>query len=189
MEQSLPPVVIAIPLVLVAVAVVWLFLKEAKKADDMEALFEALRGAGFMIERDAREWLKSRMPRLDIRNVFVSQSRRSRGQILEESVAVKLAHREDAQAHVIAVVLPESIRRTHDRFVVGIDPKNRAVLTLPPEEQIAAIQQETGWSCEAHGVWLLLYRTEPLPTAPGDASRVVDEALGVSFRILGAGVR
>lgn len=177
---------IAVPVGVAALAFVWHFLRNAEAADDADAVFEALRGAGYTIERDGRSWINSRLPRVDLhQNVPRRRHRRARN----VAVPLQMAHREDAQSHVIAFLLPESVTRTHDRFVVAVDPKNRGVLAMPAEEELARLAAETGWTCEAHGVWLVLFRTNRVALAGAEAPGIVDEALAIARRVLGAGVR
>ena len=164
-------------------------LKDAEVADHQEALFEALREAGFLPQRDARDWVKSRLPRLDIRHVYVSRNRRSSGQIIEKFAPIPLAARDDAQFHQAVFLLPPSIRRTHDRLVFAFDPKKSPVITMPDSSVQDAIRRETGWELEAHGAWLVLYRREAVETKPSDVPALVEQAAAVARRVLGGGLR
>lgn len=190
MDLALLPVVLKLGPVLIGIAgIAYAIWKSAGEADDEDALYGALEEAGFQIELDpGSRWLRSQMPNSDLAQVTRSRKNRH-GPPLRADVTVRLARREDAQARQVVFRLPESVERAHDRFAVAVDPKNRAVVNVPDQGTCERIRAETGWSFEAHGAWLLLYREQPTTTKPGEVAAVVDEALAVARRLLGAGLR
>ena len=187
MEQALELLAIGLVVAGGAAAILWHVLQGATDADNRDELFDALKDLGFLPQRDARDWIASRLPRMDLRHVYVSRSKYER--VREESVPVPLAARDDGHFHQAVFLLPPSLRRTHDRLVFAVDPKRSAVISLPNPSVQDEVRSETGWDFEAHGAWLVLYRRQPVETTAENIGRVVEEALAVARRLLGAGVR
>lgn len=111
------------------------------------------------------------------------RQRGSRGRERTYDVALRLARREDREARVVVFLCPPWLGRPHDPLLIAVDPKDRAIVGIPPPELLAG----TGWGAEAFGLWLLLYRLTPQETTSENVAQAVEDGLAHARRVLSVG--
>ena len=94
----------------------------------------------------------------------------------------------DETFSIVVFLLPEGAPphedgrpRQHDPLVLAVDPRGSPVVAAPAPEVVSALERERGWSVEAQGAWLLVYRTEP--TEHESFQAFFEEAMGIVRRV------